>query len=262
MALSGEGSGVAELAGIPCLRLILQDAAGRTRLTSELLNRLMLLTDCARDVSFVTIEGLPGSFCEGLDLELLTPQQERITAPSFDQVITQFGELLRVIARMPRPVIALVDGPALGGGFGLAAAADLILASPQASFALPEALMGLIPAIIFPYVALRIGVSRARLLALGGLSLSVTKALEAGLVDEITDDLESTLSRYAARFSRMDRRALSAIKDLTATHFGVLPGYNADAASRFFELCQSEETQARLQRFLSGETPWREEDAL
>jgi enoyl-CoA hydratase/carnithine racemase len=250
----------AQMAGMPCLRLRLPDVAGRIRLTSELIDCLSrsLTSEC--EARLITIEGVPGSFCEGLDLEALALQHEGSAhSLSPDGVLARFAELLAALQRAPQPVVALVDGAALGGGVGLAAAADLVLASDRASFALPETLMGLIPAMVFPLVARRIGVPRARLLALGAGPLSATAALQVGLIDEITDDLEATLARHARRFSRMDARAVGVMKALIVTHFATPPRYQADAASCFLQLLDSEGTRTRLVRFAAGESPWPED---
>ncbi len=268
---------VDQVAGVPCLRLKLSDAAGRTRITPELMDHLADSLKSEREVRLMTIEGAPGSFCEGLDIESLAVQCEDAAVSPSDEsmarcadevvasldVLAHFAELLAWIERLPWPVVALVDGPALGGGVGLAAVADLVLASSRASFALPEALMGLIPAMVFPFIARRIGVPKTRLLALGDSPLSATKAFQLGLVDEITDDLESALASHARRFSRMDSRAIGAMKTLLSSHFTMPPaGYQASASSRFLELLSSRETLTRLIRFTAGEAPWSEDNVL
>jgi polyketide biosynthesis enoyl-CoA hydratase PksH len=243
------------------LRLSLRDSAGRTRLNPDLVAALRsrLEIDPAR---LVTLEGIPGSFCEGLDLELLPLNGEEPSASAWAEVALQELEaLLAAIRSTPRPVIALVDGPAVGGGLGIAAAADLVIASPRASFALPEAVMGLIPAVVFPVVAQRIGIARARRLALGSPPLDVAQALEFGLVDEIAEDLEAAFARHARRFVRMDARAIGTLKKLVATHFEPSPHYKADARTSFSELLESEETRRRITRFYAGSAPWDEEDA-
>ncbi len=244
------------------LRLSLKDPAGRSRLNPELILQLKSLLESPRDARLVTIEGMPGSFCEGLDLELLPLDGDGQSASAWAEVVLQELEaLLAAITYTPRPVVALVDGPALGGGLGIAAAADLVIASPRASFALPEAVMGLIPAVVFPFVAHRIGVARARLLALGSPPLDAAQALEFGLVDEIAEDLEQALDRYARRFIRMDSRAIGTLKKLFATHFEPSPQYQADALRSFSYLLGTQETRQRISRFYSGATPWDEEDA-
>lgn len=110
------------------LRLIVRDDAGRPRLTPKLLDSLTHALQGEREASLVTIEGTAGSFCEGLDLDILVAQDEAIAStPGSYAALAQFAALLAAIEQAPRLVVALVDGPAQGGGVGLAAAADVVL---------------------------------------------------------------------------------------------------------------------------------------
>lgn len=238
------------VAGVSRLRLLIENAEGRQSLTDELVDRLKKLIENETEAAIITIEGGVDSFCEGFDLNSV------IGTSVVEDMPDPFSEVLAAIDRAPQIVIALIDGEALGGGVGLAAAADLVIASPRARFVLPETLMGLIPATIFPYVARRIGVSRARLLSLGSRPLAPAQALEFGLVDEIADDLSVALYHHVKRFAKMDRRALAAMKTLVATHFPPPRDYNAEAALRFRQLAMSEETRARIARFVQGDSPW------
>ncbi len=249
--------------GLRSLRLSLADEEGETRLTSNLIHCMAHSLADDHGARLVTIEGQPGAFCAGLDIESLAIRPgsiDGLLSPTGD--LAKFAEILALLTRTEAPVVALVDGPALGGGVGLAAAADLVLATPRATFALPETLMGLIPAMIFPYVARRIGVSKARLLALGGKPLSAEAAMQCGLVDEVVDDLDGALAGYARRFARIDTRAVGAMKSLVARHFDSPDSYQADALERFADLLCSEETRVRLVRFAAGESPWPEESVL
>ena len=199
---------VEPILGMPCLRLSLQGADGATAITPALLHHLYDSLNAVDQARFVLIEGGSGSFCQGLDLErfvadhwheIVSPEPlgERIKA---DLILEQYAALLYRLSRVQVPVIAVVDGSTLGGGVGLAAVADLVLASPEASFALPEAIMGLIPAVVFPYLARRIGIPRARLMALGLRPLTADMALQWGLVDEVAADLELALDAHLRRF--------------------------------------------------------------
>ncbi len=247
--------------GAARLRVVIRDSLGCARLNPQLVARFKSLLESEHDARLVTIEGIPGSFCEGLDLEMLTSNStERDTLALAETALGEFETLLTSIVRTPRPVIALVDGAALGGGLGIAAAADLVIATPRSSFALPEAVMGLIPAIVLPFVAQRIGIARTKLLSLGIQPLTSDRAHELGLVDEITDDLESAVERYARRFMRMDARSIGAIKNLIATHFEP-SNYQANAVKNFLCLLETEETRRRISRFYSGIAPWDDEDA-
>ena len=253
---NSEESEKSPMGGVECLRLSLKNANNQVNLTSELLDRLIFSLENEHQACLVTIEGTPGSFCKGMNIEELAVQQSNNAQAELPRLL----KLLNIIERTPRPVIALVDGPALGGGVGIACAADLVLASPKASFSLPETVIGMIPAVVFPYIVRRIGVAKARLLALGYQRISASTALEWGLVDEIVDDFEISLKRYIRRFSRMEPRALGIIKTLVADHFGAPPNYYQNATSHQYNLLSTQETRGRLTRFAMGGLPWVEEN--
>ena len=202
----------------------------------------------------VTLEGGRDAFCTGLD-----PHDAANPAPGAKparELVTLFAKLLEAIERAPFPVIALVDGAAAGGGVGLAAAADLVVATPRAAFSLPETLLGLVPIAIFPALARRIGVPRARWLALGAAALSAEEAHRLGLVDEIAGDLEAATERYSRRLERMDRRAVAELKQLVWERYGTPEAHATEAAARIAGLLDSPETRNRLMRFARGEAPW------
>jgi polyketide biosynthesis enoyl-CoA hydratase PksH len=240
------------------LRLSIIDEHGGSSLTPDLVERLRCAMMDDTTSRLVTLEGGRTAFCTGMNLGVLSAEElDRPTLQS-QEALGRFGRLLDLISRDPRPVIALIDGPVIGGGIGLAAAADYVLASGKATFSLSEAFLGLIPATIFPFLARRIGIPRARWLALGAASLSPQEALAFGLVDRISDDLTGALERIARRILRADPRAIAEIKALIDSHYGVTEHYRSDAARRFARLLASPETQARLARFGEGGTPWPE----
>jgi enoyl-CoA hydratase/carnithine racemase len=237
-----------------------RDEANRPFLTQGSIERLLPVFEHGSEAHAVILEGAEGTFCMGLDpvaLAQLAPTgREREDRGTLDR----FAVLLRAIERGSRPVIALVDGPALGGGLGLAAAADLVLATPRATFGLPETLLGLVPGVVFPVVARRIGVPRARWMALGGVTLGARDAQQVGLVDELTDDLEATLARFLDRLVRMDTRATAAVKQLASILDTTPAGYHDEAVRTFMNLAGSDQTRARLGRFAAGSAPWQEDD--
>jgi enoyl-CoA hydratase/carnithine racemase len=136
----------------------------------------------------------------------------------------------------------------------LVAAADLVIATPRSTFGLPDVLVGLFPALALPYVAQRVGVAKARLLALDGGTVDAPAALRIGLVDEIADDLDVAVARHARRWLRTDVRAQREVKvasaELNASEVG------AEALRRFTKLLATAETQRRIVRMAAGEPPW------
>lgn len=100
----------------------------------------------------------------------------------------QLAALMRTLAHMAKPTLARVQGPAYGGGVGLVACCDIAVASPSASFALSEARLGLVPAVISPYVVAAIGERAARRYFLTGERFDAREAWRLGLVHELARD--------------------------------------------------------------------------
>jgi enoyl-CoA hydratase/carnithine racemase len=233
------------------IRLELHDADGDAHLAPAVIDRVITALAGVRDGTLVTLEGGGDAFCEGLDLRAIVTNDVDVTrAPA------RFDALLRAIAAARAPVIALVRGPARGGGVGIAAAADLVLATPAAEFGLPETLFGFVPAIVFPVLARRVGVARARWLAMGGHTISAVEAYRLGLVDEVADDLEAALARQTRRFARLDPRAVAHVKAMSVRYEEDIAAYRDEAAAAFAALLASAETRERIGRYLAGGTPW------
>jgi enoyl-CoA hydratase/carnithine racemase len=217
------------------------------RLTHAGVDRLHRALD--RPGRLVLVQGVPGLFCQGLDLRTLSAAADTTTG------FAPFSKLLARLEREARPVVALVDGPALGGGCALAAVADLVLATPAATFGLPEALWGLSPAIAFPVVTQRVTVARARLLALGMPAIDAAEAHRWGLVDEVVDDLQRSAARYGRRLGRAASPAVAEIKDMAA-RLGAPPALVDHARDRFDVLARSESARRRLATVGGDELPW------
>lgn len=138
----------------------------------------------------------------------------------------------------------------------MAAVADIVIASPRASFSLPETLFGLIPGVIFPYLAERIGVGRARSMALMGDRLEAARAAEWGLVDIVSDDIREAESLLGRRLLRQDGAAQGEFKRLLATHIIGSESYREAAVAAFSGLLSNGSAQARIARFAEGRKPW------
>jgi methylglutaconyl-CoA hydratase len=106
--------------------------------------------------------------------------------------------MLEAIDGCPAPVVARVQGYALGGGAGLVATADIAIAAPDAVFAFSEVKLGIIPAVISPFALAKIGPSAARRYFLTGERFDAETALRIGLVHEIADDLDAAVERVVA----------------------------------------------------------------
>ncbi|MCE7002122.1 enoyl-CoA hydratase/isomerase family protein [Kibdelosporangium philippinense] len=230
------------------LRIKLSAASGRPTITGPLIEHITTSVTQAR-ARYITIEGEEGAFCEGFDLDLLSDSTEDQT-----DSLRDYAAMLRALERAACPIVALVDGVVLGGGLGIVGAGDLVIATPRSTFGFPEVLIGLIPAVALPFLARRVGVAKARLLALDGVAIDAPTALRIGLVDEITDDLDTAVARHARRWLRTDARAQQEVKAEIAEMNA--PDAEAEALRRFAKLLTTAETQRRIVRMAAGEPPW------
>jgi methylglutaconyl-CoA hydratase len=144
--------------------------------------------DANKDVRVVVLSGMGKSFSAGADLNWM----KRISTYSQEQNFTDamaLAELMRTIHAMSKPTIARVHGAAFGGGVGLVACCDIAVASQAASFALSEVRIGLVPAVISPYVIAAMGERPARRYFLTGERFDAAEAYRIGLIhDHAVDD--------------------------------------------------------------------------
>jgi methylglutaconyl-CoA hydratase len=141
----------------------------------------------------VVLAGEGPSFCAGADLEWMRAS----AALSLDENVGEANAMRRMfeaIDACPAPVVALAHGHTMGGGVGLVACADIAIAQQRAMFAFSEVKLGLVPAVISPFVLARIGPGAARRYFLTGERFDAATALRIGLVHEVAADLEAALA--------------------------------------------------------------------
>jgi methylglutaconyl-CoA hydratase len=172
------------------------DALRRTfdRLSAEPANRLRA----------VVLKGEGPSFCAGADVRWMRASLDLSVEENEADAMT-LAEMLEAIDRCPVPVVARVHGAALGGGMGLCAVSDLVIAEAGAKFGFTETRLGLLPAVISPFVIAKIGETNARALFPGGRRFDAIRALRIGLVHEIVEGLDG-----------LDRSVDGALRDLLA----------------------------------------------
>jgi methylglutaconyl-CoA hydratase len=138
-------------------------------------------------VRVVILTGAGMSFCAGADLNWM----KQMVSYSFEQNMEDsmnLANLFSTIDNFPKPVVGKINGAALGGGSGLVAVCDHVIAAEDAKFGFTEVRLGLIPAVISPYVIRKIGESHARTLFLTGERFDAKKAMEIGLVHKVSLD--------------------------------------------------------------------------
>ncbi len=194
-------------------------------------------------------------FCAGADLNAMRESGQADEAANREDA-RRFAILFRSVARFPAPVIAVVRGAALGGGLGLAVAADHVVASPDARFGTPEAHLGLVPAVISPYVVRRLGPGRAAPFLLGGEVVRGDAAIRAGLAHECADDPEEAAEAVVRRYLESAPLAARRTKALLLREAPLPPGDVEELTIRTIAAARaSAEGQAGTAAFFERKPP-------
>ena len=159
----------------------------------------------------------------------------------------------------PKPLIARVHGAAFAGGMGLVAACDLAVASEDAEFCLPEVRIGLVPAMISPYIVRAIGEPQARRYVLTGERLAAREAQRIGLVHECVPaaELDARVEKFAAQLAQAGPQALARAKKLLArvAKAPISPKLAAGTAAVLAEVRAGEEAREGIRSFLEKRKP-------
>ncbi|MEV8504787.1 enoyl-CoA hydratase-related protein [Actinoplanes sp. NPDC051475] len=225
-------------------RVALRSADARNRLDDDTVAALLGALDDAESspgagVFVITAEG--GTFCSGMPFA----DVEEADWPSRTAGLHRLFHRLRT---SPLVTVAVVDGAALGGGVGLAAACDHVIAGTRARFRMTEVLLGLVPALILPFVAHRVGASRAVSLALTATEVDGERAATLGLADTCALNPERELRRILSRLHASDGDAVRALKRYARALLG-------DPASDYplaHEVLSTRLEDPRLRRRLAG----------
>ena len=216
---------------------------------------LFLAADAS--VRVVVLSGAGKSFCAGADLNWMRataangPAENRRDAVALARTFRAWDDL-------PRPVVGRIQGAALGGGTGLAAVCDIVVASGSALFGTTEVRLGIVPAVIGPYLVRKIGPSAARAWFLAGSRVEAAEALRAGLVHRVVPEasLDLEVEAVVADLLLGAPEAQASAKSL-AKSFGTgsLDGEGAAAVEEIASRRASEEGQEGMAAFLEKRPP-------
>jgi methylglutaconyl-CoA hydratase len=231
------------------LRVTLARPERRNAFDAALIAELSAAFADVGDARVVVLAGEGESFCAGADVEW---QRSSIDL-SYDENVEDYRLLYRMlqsIFRCPAPVVARIQGYALGGGSGLTACCDVGVAGEDAVFGFSEVRLGIIPAVISPIVLAKIGSAAARRYFLTGERFDAHTALRIGLVDEVANDLDEAVERIVAGILAGGPVAVREAKRLVLE-----PGVEEDLLARASERRTSPEGQDGLRAFLEKRPP-------
>lgn len=200
----------------------------------------------------VVLTGEGPSFSAGADLNMMKESASFTQEQNLNDAL-RLADLFDTINTFPCPVVARVNGTAMGGGLGLLAVCDIVIAVEGARLAFSEVKLGIAPAVISPYVVRKIGETHARVLFVTGERFSATRAQEIGLVHVVTkpEELDATVGKTVNELLSCGPQAIRACKAL-ALNVGHMDRdtartYTAETIAR---LRVSAEAQERLRAFL------------
>jgi methylglutaconyl-CoA hydratase len=180
------------------LRVTMARPERRNAFDAELIRELTeAFTDVPDDVRAVLLAGEGKSFSAGADVDWMRSSVEL----SYEENVADARRLRKMLETMdacPAPLIARVHGHALGGGCGLVACCDIVVAAADARFAFSEVKLGIIPAVISPFALAKIGPSAARRYFVTGERFDAATALRIGLVHEVAEDLDGAVAAIIA----------------------------------------------------------------
>jgi methylglutaconyl-CoA hydratase len=203
-------------------------------------------------VRAVILSGEGKAFCGGADINWMRGALDL----SYDENVADaqtMSDMFRAIDRCSKPVIGRIHGAALGGGAGLTAVCDIAIAAPETIFGFTEVKLGIIPAVISPFVLAKIGVSQARALFLTGERFDAQRAMAIGLVHEVValDALDAAVDRVLNELRTAGPSAVAAAKALIArVSAATYDETRAITAAAIAKQRVSEEGQAGLRAFL------------
>ena len=213
-------------------------------------------------VRVVVLSGDGPTFCAGADIHWMRKAGGYSRAEN-EADAERMARMLRGIDACPKPVVALAHGAAIGGGVGLVAAADIVIASEETVFSLAEVKLGILPAVISPYVLRAIGVRNARDLFLTGERFDAREALRVGLVHRVVPaaELEEAGRRKVAALLSSGPEAVRAAKALIERVAGMGPDEAMPLTVRTIaERRASDEAREGLSAFLEKRKPaWAKE---
>jgi methylglutaconyl-CoA hydratase len=198
-------------------RITLNRPERRNAMTPEMQVELIAAMEgaAASDSRVVVFAGAGEAFCAGLDLSALQRMNDK-TAAEHTAEAERVAKLFRTLYELPKPTIAVVQGPAIAGGTGLATMCDFTLAVPGAKFGYTEVRIGFVPAVVSAFLVLQIGEKQARDLLLTGRLFTSEEGLRLGLVNEVVEAerLEARMLELVGVLKANSPKALAATKGL------------------------------------------------
>ena len=214
------------------------------------------------NIRVIILTGNGNTFCAGGDVKWLKSVVNYTFRQNYEESL-KLAKLMYLIFTHPKPVIARINGSALGGGVGLMSVCDILIADENATLTFSEVRLGLVPAVISPFIMCRIGQSYVRELFITGEKISAHRGFEIGLINQVVPhaQLDKAVEEKVNSILNNGPTAVITVKDLifnvSQMRFPEVQEYTAELISN---LRSSEEGQEGMNAFLEKRKPtWVEE---
>ncbi len=187
--------------------------------------------------------------------------QEAIADPAIRSSETAatspYLRLLKRFTLSPKVIICRLDGKVIAGGVGLVAASDIVISSERTELSLSEALWGLLPCAVIPFLIRRVGFQKAYFMTLTTKPISAREAQAIHLVDELTDHLDETLRKLSLRLNLLDDKVIVDMKHYFQRMGGLTPEIELAATTEFARLAAQPHVQQNIANYVTkGVFPW------
>lgn len=202
----------------------------------------------------VILQGRPGLFCTGMDFV------EAAEAPGDARdmmAIDGYMALLKRFAASPKPIIAKLDGKVVAGGVGFAAACDLVIATPRTEFSLSEALWGILPCCVIPFLIRRVGFQKAYAMTLTTRTWSAIEAAAIHLVDEVTEAPDESIRKLMLRLGLLEDETILGLKSYFREMWLLSPEMEQAAVAEISRLTAKPRVREGIKNYVTtGRFPW------
>lgn len=205
-------------------------------------------------IKVIILEGTNNVFCTGMDFTALTNDVEGKLATNDSQ---DYYDILNYFSQGSKVIISKVDGVVNAGGIGFVAASDIVIASKQSTFALSEALFGLLPACVLPFLVRRIGYQKALMMTLTTSTVPVGRAHEIGLVDIQSDNIDNEVRKLLLRLTKLETETINGAKDYLSNLWIMDDRMEQLAVDTITRLASSDKVQNNVKNYITkGIFPW------
>ncbi|HEY1110337.1 MAG TPA: enoyl-CoA hydratase-related protein, partial [Opitutaceae bacterium] len=202
----------------------------------------------------VVLQGRPGLFCTGMDF---VEAAEAQGGARDMMAIDGYMGLLKRFAASPKAIIAKLDGKVVAGGVGFAAACDLVVATPRTEFSLSEALWGILPCCVIPFLIRRVGFQKAYAMTLTTRTWPAAEAAAISLVDEVTEAPEESIRKLMLRLGLLEDETVLDLKNYFRKMWMLSPEMEQAAVAEISRLVEKPRVRKGISDYVAtGRFPW------